>query len=70
MIYWSMPIHPLVEVMMDTFDEMCGIILVKVETTELLELLNITTEDILDRFDDRVMMHQDKLENYLEGQLR
>ena len=55
---------------MDTFDELCGTILVKVEITDLLELLGITTEDLLSRFDDRVMMEQDEIRKFLDDQPR
>ena len=55
---------------MDTFDELCDILLVKVDMTELLELLNITTSDIVNRFDDLVIINQDEIREFLDDQLR
>ena len=50
---------------MDTYDEMCGIILVRMDVQDLVELLGITIEEIMDRFDDKVMLKQDDIEEYL-----
>ena len=55
---------------MDTFDELCGTILVKVEPADLMEILNITTSDIVNRFDDLIMINQDKVREFLDDQLR
>ncbi len=55
---------------MDTFEEMCDRIVSKVDMIELLELLDITVPDILERFEDRVMINQDKLEGFLNDSPR
>ena len=50
---------------MDTYDELCDIILVRLDILDLVELLGITVADLLDRFDDRVMLQQDKIEEFV-----
>jgi len=50
---------------MDTYDEMCDRILVRLEVLDLVELLDITVKELLDRFEDKVMLQQDELEEYL-----
>jgi len=45
--------------------ELCDRIIVQVDIIELVELLHITTEDIVERFEDRVLIHQDKIEEFL-----
>jgi hypothetical protein len=51
--------------MMDTFDEMCDTILVRIDVLELVELLDITAAEILDRFEDKVMLEKEKIEEYI-----
>ncbi len=51
---------------MDTFDELRGKILLQIDTMELVEMLQISSEELLDRFEDRLMIHQDKIEEYLD----
>jgi hypothetical protein len=51
---------------MDTFDELRGKILLQIDILELIEMLQISSEEILDRFEDRLMIHQDKIEEYLD----
>ncbi len=51
---------------MDTFDELCGKLTAQVDTLELIELLQISSEELLDRFEDRIMIHRDKLEEYID----
>ena len=51
--------------MMDTFDEMCDRIVTNVDMIELLELLDITVKDIVERFEDRVMTNQDDIQEFL-----
>ena len=53
---------------MDTYDELCDRILVRIEPQELVELLDLSTAAILDRFDDKVMLLQDDIEEYLHEQ--
>ena len=53
---------------MDTFDELRGKILLQVDTIELIEMLQVSSEEILDRFEDKVMQHQDKLEEYVNNE--
>lgn len=50
---------------MDTYDEMCVTILVRMDVEDLVELLGITVEEVLDRFDDKVMLKQDEIEEFL-----
>ena len=50
---------------MDTYDEMCDRILVRLEVLDLVELLDITAKELLDRFEDKVMLQQDEIEEYL-----
>jgi hypothetical protein len=51
---------------MDTFDELCDTILLKVDMLELIELLNISTKDIIRQFEDEIMMNRDEIEEYLD----
>lgn len=51
---------------MDTFDELCGRILAQADAEELLELLDISSEELLQRFEDRVMIRQEQIEEYLD----
>ena len=53
---------------MDTFEELCDRLLLHTDTLELLELLGVTPEDLIERFDDRVEQYQDKLEEYLNDE--
>jgi FtsZ-binding cell division protein ZapB len=53
---------------MDTFDELRGKILLQVDTIELIEMLQVSSEEILDRFEDKVMQYQDKLEEYVNDE--
>jgi len=50
---------------MDTYDEMCDRILVRIEPLELTELLGLSTQEMLDRFEDKVMLAQDAIEEFL-----
>ena len=50
---------------MDTYDEMCVTILVRMDVEDLVELLGITVEEVLDRSDDKVMLKQDEIEEFL-----
>ena len=53
---------------MDTFEELCDRLLVHTDTLELLELLCVTPEDLIERFEDRIELHRDKLEEYLDDE--
>ena len=53
---------------MDTFEELCDRLLVHTDTLELLELLCVTPEDLIERFEDRIELHMDKLEEYLNDE--
>lgn len=55
---------------MCTFKETCGKLMVHSEIEDVIDLLKITTEDILDRFEDRVEEHRDQIEEFLDEQLR
>ena len=46
--------------------ELCDRIVSQVDIIELVELLHITTEDIVERFEDRVLIHQDALKEFLD----
>lgn len=54
----------------DTYEELCGTILGKIDILEVIELLMISAEDLLERFEDRVMMNQSEIEEYLDESLR
>jgi len=43
-------------------------VLAKMDMLEILEVLNITVEDIVERFDDRIDSNVDDIEEYLNGQ--
>lgn len=51
--------------MADTFEELCARLLEQVDMIELLEVLSITPECIVDRFEDRIMIERDNIEEYL-----
>ncbi len=55
---------------MDTYEEMCVKLVLKVDMIELLELLNITVEDILERYEDRIEINRTDIEEYLDGLCR
>ena len=50
---------------MYTYDELCVRIIEQVDMIELLELLNITTEDIVERYEDRILANQDDIQEFL-----
>ena len=49
---------------MDTYEELRDRILVQLDIIDILEVLSITAEDLLERFDDRLMMQQEDFEEY------
>ena len=51
-----------------TLDEIRDTILVRIDIQELVELLDISTEELLDRFEDRAMLKQDDIEEFLNEQ--
>ena len=51
---------------MDTLDELCVRIVVQVDMIELVELLDISVSDLVERFEDRVMTNQDALKEFLD----
>ena len=51
---------------MDTYDELCVRIGDKVDMIELLELLSITVSDVVERFEDRIMMNREDIEEFLD----
>jgi len=53
---------------MDTFDEIRGKILHKLDIIELVEMFGITAEDILDRFEDRLELFEIALQEYLNDE--
>jgi len=50
---------------MDTYEEMCVKLVLKVDMIELLELLNITVTDIVERYEDRIEINREDIEEYL-----
>lgn len=55
---------------MDTYEELRVKLLVHADIIDVLELLNITLDDLIERFDDRVMMNRDDIEEFLEATVR
>ena len=55
---------------MDTLDELYGKLISQVDMIDLLDLLDISVKDLLERFEDRVMIHQDKIEEFLDDSPR
>lgn len=49
-----------------THDELCDRILLHYDAEQVLEVLHISVEDLLNRFDDRVTEHFEKLEEELD----
>jgi hypothetical protein len=49
---------------MDTYEELRDRILVQLDILDIIEVLNITAENLLERFDDRLMMQQEDFEEY------
>lgn len=48
-----------------TLDEICDILLVQYDVELLIELLQITPEELLERFEDKLTEHYDKLNEEL-----
>ena len=55
---------------MDTYEELCDRLLVHTDTLELIELLGVTPEELLERFEDKVELNRDEIEEYLDECLR
>jgi uncharacterized protein with HEPN domain len=53
---------------MDTFEGLRDKILHKLDVIELVEMFDITTEDILDRFEDRLELFEVVLQEYLRDE--
>jgi len=53
---------------MDTFEGLRDKILHKLAVIELVEMFDITTEDILDRFEDRLELFEVVLQEYLRDE--
>jgi hypothetical protein len=51
---------------MDTFDELCVKLLAKADVEDILELLQVTPEELLDRFDFRVAERMEELEAFID----
>ena len=51
---------------MDTFDETRVKLLRQADAEQLLELLQISNEELLDRFEDRLTLFMHKVEEYLD----
>jgi len=48
-----------------TFEEMVERMLEHLDMDELISVLNITPEDILDRFEDRIMRNYENIEEHI-----
>jgi hypothetical protein len=55
---------------MDTFEELCVKLVVHSEIEDILELLEITPEDLVVRFEDRIEENVDKIEEFLDEPAR
>jgi len=55
---------------MDTYEELCVKLIVHCDMLELLELLNITVEDVVERFEDRIDISREYIEEYLDEPTR
>jgi hypothetical protein len=55
---------------MNTFEEMCVKLVVHSEIEDVIDLLQLATEDILGRFEDRVEENRDKIEEFLDEPAR
>jgi hypothetical protein len=55
---------------MDTFDELCVKLMVHSEIEDVIDLLQITTEDLVSRFEDRLEENIDKIEEFLDEPAR
>jgi hypothetical protein len=51
---------------MDTFEELCVKLVVHSEIEDIIELLDITPEDLVVRFEDRIEENVDKIEEFLD----
>lgn len=49
-----------------TFEEIRDTILVRMDVQDLIEMLDISAEELLDRFEDRAMLKQEELEEYID----
>jgi hypothetical protein len=52
--------------MSNTYHELINKMLYSLDNYEMLEILEITAEELADRFEDKIMANFDKLEKYLE----
>jgi|SaaInl5LU_22_DNA_1037371.scaffolds.fasta_scaffold379433_2 hypothetical protein len=52
--------------MSNTYHELINKMLYSLDNYEMLEILEITAEELADRFEDKIMANFDKLEEYLE----
>lgn len=55
---------------MDTYEELCARIVHKIDTLELIELLEVSSEDLLARFEDRLELNRMDIEEYLDESVR
>ena len=49
-----------------TLDEICGILLVRYDAELLIELLQISATELLERFEDKLTEHYDELNKELD----
>jgi hypothetical protein len=55
---------------MDTFKELCDRIVVHTEIEDIIALLNLSTEDILGRFEDRIEENIDDIREFVDESAR
>lgn len=55
---------------MDTFKEICDKLVVHADVLDLLELLNITSADIVAKFEEEIELNIDDVEEYLDECIR
>ena len=51
-----------------TYNELIHRMLYAMDSYEIMEVLEITTEELLDRFEDKIIRDYDKIEEYLENE--
>jgi hypothetical protein len=51
-----------------TYEELTQRMLYHLDVYEILELLDVTPEELIDRFEDKVTKDYDKIEGYISGQ--
>jgi hypothetical protein len=51
---------------MDTFEELCVKLVANADMMEVIELLHLTTEDLVERFEDRIEENLEEIREYMD----